>query len=180
MEPIFVGQLAAVGFDFEPQGWALCDGRLMLISQNPVLFSLLSTNFGGDGRTTFGLPDLRGRTPLGMGTGIGLHPKFMGEKGGWESIPLTLYQMPSHNHTLEVNNAHGTAPLPEGKFIASTFKPGRGTEAIESNSFSDAPDNYLNQGTISSVGSNHPHSNMQPYLGLNYLIALDGPYPPRD
>jgi microcystin-dependent protein len=180
MEPIFIGQILAVGFNFEPRGWAFCDGRLLQISQNPTLYSLLSTYYGGDGVTTFALPDLRGRTPLAMGTGIGLHPKFIGERGGWESVPLAVDQMPAHTHEVGVNNTHGTAPLPDGKFLAGTFKPGRGTEAIESNSYSDTQDSSLHQGTISNVGSGQPHSNMQPYLGVNYIIALDGPYPPRN
>jgi microcystin-dependent protein len=179
MEP-FIGQIMAVAFGYAPRGWAFCEGQLLPIAQNTALFSLIGTTYGGDGRTTFALPDLRGRVAVGMGRGTGLTQRNIGERSGAEVVNLVEQQMPSHNHEVAVSNAHGTEPLPAGKFLAGTFKPGRGTEAIESNSYADSHDQTLNAQSISAAGGSQPHNNMQPYLGINYIIALMGEFPSRN
>jgi microcystin-dependent protein len=178
MEP-YIGQIMAVAFSFAPRGWALCQGQLLNISDNQSLYALIGTHFGGDGRTTFALPDLRGRVAVGIGTGVGLSPVDMGGRGGAEYVTLTLDQIPAHNHTVAVKNEHGTVALPANQYLAGTFKPGRGTEAIESNSYADTQDSTLNAQTISNTGGSQGHINMQPYLGINYIIALEGIFPSR-
>ena len=178
MEP-FIGQIMAVGFNYAPRGWALCGGQTLPINEHATLFSLIGNAFGGDGRTTFALPDLRGRVTVGMGQGAGLTSRDLGERSGVEVVGLTEQQMPAHNHTVAVSNAHGTEALPEGKYLAGTYKAGRGTEAFESNSYADSSDQTLNAQSISTTGKSEAHINMQPYLGINYIIALVGEYPSR-
>jgi len=178
MEP-FIGQIMAVAFNFAPRGWALCDGQLLSVGEHSALYSLIGTNFGGDGRVNFALPDLRGRVAIGMGNGIGVNPKYIGDRFGDEFVSIAEQQMPTHNHTIAVKNAQGTEALPEGKFLAGTYKPGRGTEAFDSNSYADSHDQTLNSQSISTAGDSQPHSNMQPYPCINYIIALEGEYPSR-
>ena len=178
MEP-FIGQIMAVGFNFAPRGWALCHGQLLNISDHQALYALIGTYFGGDGRVTFALPDLRGRVAVGMGLSPGLSPIDLGERGGVENVTLDTAQIPAHNHTVAVKNEHGTVALPANQYLAGTFKPGRGTEAIESNSYADSQDSILNAQTISNSGGSQGHINMQPYLGINYIIALEGLFPSR-
>jgi len=137
----FIGEVGLFANNFAPRGWAFCDGQLLQISENTALFSLLGTTYGGDGRTTFGLPDLRGRTAIGEGAGPGLTPRPLGSKTGVENVTLTEAQMPSHAHTL---------PLPPSSDMTG------------------------------STGGNQPHTNMQPSLALNYIIALQGIYPSRN
>jgi microcystin-dependent protein len=136
----FIGEVGLFANNFAPRGWAFCDGQLLSIAQHTALFSLLGTTYGGDGRTTFGLPDLRGRTAIGEGTGPGLTPRTLGSKTGVENVTLTEAQMPSHAHTL---------PLPPSSDMTG------------------------------STGGNQPHTNMQPSLALNYIIALVGTFPSR-
>lgn len=173
MEP-FIGQIMTVGFNFAPRGWALCNGQVLNISEHQSLYALIQDRFGGDGRITFALPDLRGRVAIGMGQSISL-----AEKGGTEFVTLNETQIPAHNHTVAVKNEQGSVALPANQYLAGTFKPGRGTEAFESNSFADDHDATLNAQTISNVGGSQGHINMQPYLGLNYIIALEGIFPSR-
>jgi len=170
MEP-FIGQIQAFGFNFAPRGWAMCEGQLLPISQNTALFSLLGTTFGGDGRTTFGLPDLRGRSIVGMGNGPGLSNISWGERGGAENHTLTTAQMPSHNHSVAVgvNTAAGSEATPTG-ILASI-----------ANGYAEDPTSGASLGgvTQSNVGGGQSFGIRSPYLGINVCIALQGVFPSR-
>ena len=171
MEP-FIGQIMLVGFNFAPRGWAFCNGALLPISQYSALFSLLGTTYGGDGETTFGLPDLRGRVPVGggFGTGPGLTPISWGEKGGGNTNNLTVANLPSHTHNLALPTLEeGDTDSPSGTVIA-----GDGT-----NSFGTSNDGTLAPVTSLPTGGGIAVNNMQPYLGLHYVIALTGIFPSR-
>ena len=167
MEPL-IGQIQAFGFNFAPRGWAKCEGQLLPINQNETLFSLLGTTYGGDGRTTFGLPDLRGRVPMHHGNGPGLTPRPMGQKSGEERHTLTIDQMPAHNHSLHGIKKAGESAGPEYGVVRDDYAPSSGT-----------PDVSLGTNTAMPTGGGQSHNNMQPYLVVNYCIALVGLYPSR-
>jgi microcystin-dependent protein len=168
----FVGEIRMFGGNFAPQGWALCNGQLMAITQNTALFSLLGTNFGGDGRTTFGLPDLRGRAPIHMGQGGGLTERPIGSSGGHEAVALIVQNCPAHSHT--ANGAGGaTQPSPVGAVWSTD--PNGNTAA-----YSTSANGVMAPGAIGTTGAGQPHENMQPYLAVNYIIALTGVFPPRN
>ena len=173
MEP-FIGQIQPFGFNFAPKGWALCDGQLQSIAQNSALFSLLGTTYGGDGRTTFALPDLRGRTMLHQGHGPGLTTRVIGEKSGTETTTLIASNLPSHNHPImmPVNNASPNTDEPANAYLA----------AVQSgDSYQAAPGTNQFYGAFSSgnTGGNVPFNNMEPYLVINICIALFGVFPSR-
>ena len=173
MEP-FLGQIQVFGFNFAPRGWAKCDGTLLAISQYQALFSLLGTTYGGDGRTTFGLPDMRGRVSSHQGTGPGLSPRSIGQKMGEENTTLTnANQIPSHSHTVSGANVQGDDTDP-------TTGNGFG---IASNDLylENEPGTAMGAGTIQvSGGGSQGHNTMQPTLVLNYCIALVGTFPSRN
>ena len=168
----FVGEIRIFGFNFAPIGLALCQGQTMPISQNTALFSLLGTTYGGNGTSTFQLPDLRGRGPIGFGTGTGLSAYEIGQAGGAESVTLTVDQIPAHTHTLEASDDPATNTKPAGRVL------GRAHDRT----FVDAPDGTttMNPGSVASVGGGQPASIVQPYLGLNFCIALVGIFPSRN
>jgi microcystin-dependent protein len=168
----FIGQIKAVGFNFEPRGYADCDGTLLAIAQNTALFSILGTIYGGDGRTTFGLPDLRGRLPMHDGQGPGLTDRRLGERGGQETVTLTSTQIPSHNHAL--GTVSGLAN--EGGVAGNTLASVQGSSTRVGSS--GAP-NATMRDSISNTGSNAAHNNMMPYLVVKFVIALEGVYPSR-
>lgn len=167
MDP-FLGQIQAFGFNFAPRGWALCDGQLLPIASNTALFSLLGTTYGGDGRTTFALPDLRGRTGVHMGQGPGLTDRALGSKGGEEQVVLTEGQLPAHGHSLVAAAEAADQSKPSGNQLAS----GNFYHAATN-------DAKLAETSIGKTGSNQPHDNMPPYLTINWCIALVGVYPAR-
>ncbi len=171
MEP-FIGQIQAFGFNFAPRGWAQCNGQLLSINSNTALFSLLGTTFGGDGRTTFGLPDLRGRSIVGMGNGPGLSSINWGEKRGAENHTLTAAQIPSHAHGVKV--AVNTAPGDEASPTS--------TIASSANGFSEdaTANSFLGGVSSSNVGGGQAFNMRNPYLGINVCIALEGLFPPRN
>lgn len=171
MEP-YLSEIMLVGFNFPPRGWAFCDGQLLPIAQNQSLFSLLGTTFGGDGRTTFALPDLRGRVSVHPGQGSGLPNYSLGQKGGENNVTLNISQIPSHSHSLMVNNSAGNSSNPEENFIASN------AEGI--NHYSNTNNAKANNFSIANAGGNQSHNNMQPYLGINHCIALQGLFPSRN
>ncbi|MDA8018203.1 MAG: tail fiber protein [Thermoanaerobaculia bacterium] len=171
MSEPFVGEIRMFAGNFAPRGWAFCDGQLLAVSQNDALFSLLGTIYGGDGRTTFGLPDVRGRIPLHQGTGPGLSPRRLGSKGGAENETLTTNQLASHTHDWNANTAPATGAAPQGKVVAQTapvrlYNPtNQGTDLAST--------------TIANTGGSQPHTNLMPTLCINFIIALVGIYPSR-
>lgn len=179
MSEPFLGQIQMFGFNFNPRGWAKCDGQLLPISQNSALFSLLGTQYGGDGRTTFGLPGLRGRVPIHQGNGPGLLPKSIGSKGGQETVALNATEIPSHTHS-----ATGNAKAAAGRGN-NTAPAGRTWAGLaRENAYSDATadtdmmaDNV--EVTVGNTGGSQSHNNMQPYLTVNFCIALTGIFPSR-
>lgn len=176
MEP-FLGQIQPVGFNFPPRGWAFCEGQLLAISQNDALFSLLGTTFGGDGRTTFGLPELRGRSIVGVGSGPGLSPIRWGQKGGAENVTLTLPLMPSHNHVSTVrlgsgvaNTAAGTGNNLASNAVADTI--------FNTGAFSGQMAN--GNVAVGNTGGGQSFGIRSPLLGIYCCIALVGIYPSRN
>ncbi len=168
-EPL-LGEIRLVGFNYAPQGWALCNGQLLPISQHQSLYSILGTTYGGDGTTTFALPDLRGRTPIHVD---GSHPR--GQKNGEESHQLQVSEMPSHTHTLNASDAGATQPGPTGNLLARSTLAGGAVYSTTS----DAQDVSLGASAISHSGGGQGHNNMQPFLTLNFCIALQGQFPSR-
>lgn len=173
MEP-FIGQIILVGFNFPPRGYAFCDGRILSIAQNSALFSLLGTTYGGNGTTTFALPDLRGRVPMGFGNGPGLTPRTLGEVSGTETVTLLVTQIPAHNHFLSANSAAGDTGAPAGAVLANSGATDK--EYLSTG----VPNEVMSPQAIGITGGSQPHNNMQPYLVLNYSIALEGIFPSRN
>lgn len=171
MSEPFVGEIRMFAGNFAPRGWAFCNGQLIAITQNTALFSLLGTTYGGDGRTTFALPDLRGRVPLHAGNGPGLSDYPLGQRGGVEQVALSIEQMPNHSHALvatsvsadELTPANHTLAVPEEAPIYSASEPNI----------------VMAKNAIAPTGSGQPHENRQPYLAMNYIIALFGIFPAR-
>ena len=171
----FIGQIIQAGFNFAPKGYATCDGQILSIAQNTALFSLLGTTFGGDGRVTFGLPDLRGRVPIHQGQGPGLTLRVMGESSGSETVTLISTQMPMHNHLMSTTNVAGALPTPNGNFLAAS------SDSTAVSMYRPTSDgSTLNPQSIGLAGGNQPHNNMQPYLVINFCIALVGIFPSRN
>ena len=178
MDP-FLGQIIMFGGNFAPRGWALCDGQLLPISQNQALFSILGTTYGGDGRTTFALPDLRGRVALHEGDGPGLSNRRLGQKGGTETNTLNTTQLPSHNHT-----ASGAVTPRCAVGAGDETNPNGGFMATASNDlYAETPNNSMGESpvtvTVGNTGGNQPVNNMQPYQCVNFIIALQGTFPSR-
>jgi len=171
MSEPFVGEIRMFAGNFAPRSWAFCDGQLLTISQNDALFSLLGTNYGGDGRTTFGLPDLRGRLPIHAGTGPGLSARRLGTKLGTEQVALTVNELPSHGHAMSATSDAATDTLATGKVLAQVT----GANMYRSTG-SPQP---LNPASVSDIGGSRSHTNLMPYLCVNFIIALFGIYPSR-
>ena len=178
MASAFIGEIELFAFGFAPKGWALCQGQLLAIAQNQALFSLLGTTYGGNGQTTFALPNLQSRVGISFGQGPGLQNYTLGQTGGVESVTLISTQMPQHNHLLAADNEAGTANLPQQGFLAQPAQPNApGTLTLYGAAASLVA---LNAGSVSSTGGNQAHSNIQPYTTLNYCIALQGLFPSRN
>lgn len=173
MSEPFIGEIRMFAGNFAPRGWAFCDGSLLSIASNSALFSILGTTYGGNGQTTFALPDLRGRVPLHPGQGPGLTPRVLGEQGGTENVTLLQTQMPAHNHVLHASNAQGDSVGPEGAVSAVILE----TSGAPLNGYSTQPNTTMNPQAISTAGGSQPHANMQPYTAVNFIIALVGIYP---
>ena len=165
----FLGEIRWVAFDFVPNGWADCNGQLLPISANTALFSLIGFTYGGDGVTTFALPDMRGRMPVGDGQGPGLTNRTLGETGGRESVTLTPAEMPAHTHDLKGSYTEASSTSPNGNVPA--------TKARVTLYNSGPADATMNPSAIGQAGSGAPHENMAPFLALNCIIAVEGIYP---
>ena len=172
MSEPFLAEVRIVGFNFAPRGWAFCDGQILPINQNQSLYSLLGTTYGGDGRTSFALPDLRGRTPIHVGRSNGGMFHTEGQKSGEETHILSVAEMPQHDHILRANSSVGNNPNPQSNTLAS-FPDGYTT-------YTAANAVQLRSGTVANVGGSQAHDNMMPYLALNFCIALQGLFPSRN
>jgi microcystin-dependent protein len=171
MSDQYLGEIRMVAFNFAPYGWALCNGQTMAISQNTALFSLIGTYYGGDGITTFQLPNLQSRVPIHQGQGVGLSPYVVGQNGGTENVSLSIQQMPQHNHTI------GSATTAGSNKPANNYP----ADAASGNAYSAGPaTGTLNQQAVSFQGGSQPHANIQPYLCITFVIALQGIYPSRN
>jgi microcystin-dependent protein len=171
MSEPFVAEIRIFPYNFAPSGWALCNGQLLPISQNTALFSLLGTTYGGDGKSTFALPDLQGCVPLQPGQGPGLSLRDLGETGGSDTVTLTAAEMPQHAHAVLARNELADSPAPGGMALA------RASGAYQT----DAAQNLvpMADAALAPSGGGAPHNNRQPYLAFNFCIALQGIFPPR-
>jgi microcystin-dependent protein len=181
MSSPYIGQLSMFAGNFAPAGWAFCSGQLMPISENDTLFNLIGTTYGGDGQSTFALPDLRSRVPIHMGQGGGLSNYTLAQSGGSESVTLNVQQIPQHNHlATTVSGTPGNLSTPAPNSILADEQVGLGS----SSPFTYAPFNSaapnqvtLVNATVANVGGNQPHNNIQPILTINFIISLFGIYP---
>lgn len=168
MSEPFLAEVRMVGFNFAPRGWALCDGQIMPINQNQSLYSLLGTTYGGDGRTSFALPDMRGRAPIHVGNG---HSE--GQKGGEETHTLSISEMPQHKHVVNASHDNATATSPGGRSLA-------GARENTYSAFDSANAVAMASSFLTHTGGGQAHENMQPYTTLNFCIALQGLFPSRN
>jgi microcystin-dependent protein len=167
MSEPFMAEIKIISWNFAPKGWALCNGQLLPINQNQALFSLMGTMYGGNGQTTFALPNLQGRTPIHVGGGF-----TQGQAGGQQSHTVTLSEMPAHSHVLQASSTAGNVAFPQGNLLARSLNEvyqARGQNLTT-----------MSPGTVSNVGGSQPHTNMQPYLVLNFIIALQGIFPSQN
>ena len=169
----FLGQINMFGFNFAPRGWAFCNGQLLSIAQNTALFALLGTTYGGDGQTTFALPNLQSSVPIHFGTGTGLSTYDIGQQSGTENVTLTIATMPSHNHgvTFQVNSSEGGTNSPEGGYLGKA-DPGPYAPTQNANGGAQPPTGL--------TGGSQPFSILQPYLAINFCIATEGVFPSRN
>ena len=165
MSDPFIGEIKLFSFNFAPKGWALCNGQLLPINQNQALFSLLGTMYGGDGRVTFALPDLRSRVPLHVGSGFS-----QGERAGEEAHTLNMSELPAHSHLISASSNPADVSDPTGAFWSD------GAKSL----FAANPDTTLDPASVLTVGSSQPHGNMSPFLTLNFCIALTGIFPSQN
>ena len=177
MSEPFLGEIRMFGGNFAPTGWALCQGQLMSIQQNAALFSILGTTFGGNGTTTFALPDLQGRVPVSQGQGPGLSPYTPGQAAGSENVTLQQSQMPAHTHSANGNSGAANQTSPAGSVWAAPLDSGGGAGTGYSNA---APNAAMSPAAIGLAGGNQPFSVIQPYLCVTFIIALNGIYPSRN
>jgi microcystin-dependent protein len=165
----FIGEIRMFAFSFAPRGWALCNGQLLPIAQNQALFSLLGTAYGGNGTTTFALPDLRSRVPVHQGQGPGLSPYAEGQAGGTETVTLAAAQMPQHTHPVTASSSAATSDNPAGRMLARSaghiYHPEPGQHAV------------MNANMLGEAGGSQPHGNIQPYLTVTFCIAVTGIFP---
>lgn len=173
MSEAYIGEVRLFAGNYAPVGWAFCDGRLLAIGDNDALFSLIGTTYGGDGQTTFALPDLRGRLPMGQGAGSGLTPRRMGEQLGTENVSLIEQQLPAHSHNFVASTAAAESSSPENALLGDTEGD---VFYVESTS----PDlQTMDSKAVANAGDSQPHTNIMPSLAMNYIISLVGVYPSR-
>jgi microcystin-dependent protein len=183
MSDPFVAEIRMFPFNFAPQGWATCDGQLLPIAQNTALFSLIGTTYGGDGRTTFALPDLRARVPLQAGQGAGLSSYDQGQMGGADAVTLTVAQIPSHSHAVQALGAGGAGTAAASPSAGTVFGPSQAratsTGYVTPTSGSAPPTATMHASAIAPSGGSLPHNNLSPYLTFTFCIALQGTFPAR-
>lgn len=169
----FLGEIRAFPFNFPPTGWALCDGQLLPLAQNTALFSLLGTYYGGDGRSTFALPDLRGSVAIASARGPGLSERWLGESGGVDSVTLLTSEMPPHSHQLAASGEPATSRSPRASDVLAA--------SVEGNLYAPSSSGSVahDAGMLAPAGSSQPHTNLMPYLTMHYCIALQGIFPQR-
>lgn len=163
----FVGEIRMFGGNFAPAGWAFCEGQLMAISENETLFNLIGTTYGGDGQSTFGMPDLRGRIPVHQGNAF-----IIGGAGGVETVTLTANQMPTHGHPAQASADQGTQGNPAGNVLSNS----QGAKPY----IEDVPTGAMSPGSIGPAGGSQPHDNLSPFLCVSFIISLFGIFPPRN
>lgn len=171
MSEPFVGEIRMFAGNFAPRGWAFCDGQLLAVSQNDALFSLFGTIYGGDGRTTFGLPDMRGRLPIHAGHGPGLSERRLGAKGGAEKVTLTVNQMPSHTHPFNASMDLANESNPQGNVPGQSASIDLYIEDVQTQNLASS--------AITNTGGSRSHTNLMPFLCINFIVALVGIYPSR-
>ncbi|MEM8696424.1 MAG: tail fiber protein [Pseudomonadota bacterium] len=176
MSEPFVGEIRMFAGNFAPRGWAYCDGQLLAVSQNDALFSLLGTIYGGDGRTTFALPDMRGRIPIHAGRGPGLSNRRLGAKAGAENVTLTVNQLPGHTHLVQTAEQVGTEASPQGNTLA---RAAAGNPYFSSPT-APPPEVAMAPSAITGTGGSQSHTNLMPFLCIHFIIALFGIYPSRN
>jgi microcystin-dependent protein len=175
----YVGEIRMFAGNFPPVGWSLCQGQLLPISGNDTLFQLIGTTYGGDGQSTFALPDLTSRTPRHIGQSSGTSPVLLGEKAGVEQVTLTQTQMPAHSHTIVADGNNATTGVPTNAYFASSPPNNLYTVPTGPNAINPDPPNWrnFNNAMLPSQGGSQPHDNLQPYLALNFIISLFGVFP---
>jgi microcystin-dependent protein len=167
----FLGEIRIFGGNFAPLGWAFCNGAILAIAQNDALFSLIGTTYGGDGQSTFALPDLQGRVPIHQGTGAGLSPRIMGDKGGVEAVILTVNQIPGHTHSIPCSQAAGSKRTPIGGW------PAADATAVTTLYAAGPANAVMHPQAVGSAGGSQPHENRMPFLAVSYIISLFGIFP---
>jgi microcystin-dependent protein len=172
MSDAFIGEIKMFGGNFAPRSYAFCSGQLLPIAQFDALFALIGTYYGGDGQTTFALPNLQSRIPVGTGTGPGLPTRVLGEAGGTETVTLTTAQLPAHTHALQVSGTPGSRVVPAGGVLADA-----GTANVYD---SGSPQVAMSAATVAASGGSQPHDNMAPFLCVNFIICLEGIFPSRN
>lgn len=175
----FVAEVRIFAFNFAPKGWAFCDGQILPLSQNTALFSLLGTTYGGDGKSTFALPDLQGSAAMHHGQGQGLSLRDLGEQGGSETVTLLESEMPAHNHIYSGTDGDATSASPASQLAAKGFWDNGTTGGVVGAYSNLTPNTSMNVQSLAPAGGSLPHNNMQPYLTLSFCIALQGVFPPR-
>jgi len=167
----FVGEVRLFAGNFAPVGWMFCDGSILPISEYEVLFQLIGTTYGGDGQSTFALPDLRSRVPVHIGQGAGLSPYVLGQAGGTETVTLTTNQIPAHGHAINANSSHGTSTSPTGKVWAGT---------ADFQQYAVERTGNMAASAIGNSGGSQPHDNRPPFLAVNFIISLFGIFPTQN
>lgn len=178
MADAYLGEIRIFAGNFAPKGWALCNGQILPLSQYTALFSILGVQYGGDGKTNFALPNLNGRVPIGQGAGPGLTPRAVGETVGSATVTLLTTEMPAHTHAPMGNTQLGSTVDPTNAVWGEFGVGGRGG-ITPVNLFNPTPDTLMSPLAVNVSGGSQPHNNMQPYLAMNFIICLDGEFPPR-
>ncbi len=173
----FLAEIRIFAGNFAPRGWALCQGQLISISQNAALFSLIGTFYGGNGTSNFALPNLQASAPMHQGQGNGLSQRVLGETGGEDAVTLLEDEMPNHFHTVNADGAPGNETFPGSNFFAEARS---GRALLKTYATTDGPNTAMAAAAVTSAGSSQPHNNLQPYLGLTFIIALQGIFPARN